>query len=190
MKTIASSSSSLPISSLVKKEEEHTSSTIHSYPLNGKWNMYFHLPADKDNVWTLESYREIKFHIHTAEEVIGVVRGLQENVVKYGLLFWMRTGIAPFWEDSKNRGMGAFSYKVSNRVVCDVWRHLCYAAAGETLCVHSGDSKHVNGLSISPKKGFCCVKIWMDSLEFQNPEMFIEIPGLSRTGCLFKKHDS
>ena len=188
MKTITSSSS--PISSLVKKEEEYTSSTTHSHPLNGKWNMYFHLPADKDNVWTLESYREIKFHIHTAEEVIGVVRGLQENVVKYGLLFWMRMGIAPFWEDPKNRGMGAFSYKVSNRVVCDVWRHLCYAAAGETLCVQSGMSKHINGLSISPKKGFCCVKIWMDTLEFQDPEIFIEIPGLVRTGCLFRKHDN
>jgi hypothetical protein len=115
-----------------------------------------------------------------------VVKGLQENVVKYGLLFWMRMGVAPFWEDPKNRGMGAFSYKVSNRVVCDVWRHLCYAAAGETLSPEH--SKHINGLSISPKKGFCCVKIWMDTLEFQNPEIFIDIPGLIRTGCLFKKH--
>jgi len=156
------------------------------HPLHGKWNMYFHLPADKDNHWTLESYREIKFHIDTAEEVVAVVKGLQENVVKYGLLFWMRMGIAPFWEDPKNRGMGAFSYKVSNRVVCDVWRHLCYAAAGETLCPEH--SKHINGLSISPKKGFCCVKIWMDTLEFQSPEIFIDIPGLIRTGCLFKKH--
>jgi len=186
MKTVASLSNS----SSLKKGELQTSSTIHSHPLNGKWNMYFHLPADKDNVWTLESYREIKFHISTAEEVIAIVRGLQENVIKYGLLFWMRMGIAPFWEDPKNRGMGAFSYKVSNRVVCDVWRHLCYAVAGETLCIRPSDSRHINGLSISPNKGLCCIKIWMDTLDFQDPEMFIDIPGLVRTGCLFKKHDS
>ena len=36
---------------------------------------------------------------------MAVVKGLQENVVKYGLLFWMRMGVAPFWEDPKNRGI-------------------------------------------------------------------------------------
>ena len=161
-----------------------------SHFLQGKWNMYFHLPVDKDNRWSLDSYQEILFQMSTAEEVIGVVRGLKENVVKYGLLFFMRSPISPIWEDPRNRGMGAFSYKVSNRSVCEVWRNLCYAVCGESLCVIGADSRHVNGISISPKKGFCCIKIWMDTLEFQDPSIFVEIPGLTRAGCLFRKHDS
>jgi hypothetical protein len=167
-----------------------SSVTSGRHLLQGKWNMYFHLPVDKDNRWTLDSYQEIMFQMTEAEQVIAVLRGLKENVVKYGLLFVMRTPISPIWEDPKNRGMGAFSYKVSNRSVCDVWRNLCYAMCGESLCVQNADSHHVNGLSISPKKGFCCIKIWMDTLEFQDPSIFVDIPGLSRTGCLFRKHDA
>ena len=165
-------------------------SSPEKHLLNGKWNMYFHLPMDKDNRWTLDSYQEIMFQITEAEQVIAVVCGLKENVIKYGLLFVMRSHISPIWEDPKNRGMGAFSYKVSNRSVCDVWRNLCYAMCGESLCVQSADSRHVNGISISPKKGFCCIKIWMDTLEFQDPSIFVEIPGLNRAGCLFRKHDT
>lgn len=172
----------------VRESVTYTSETKHR--LNHLWNLYFHLPADKDKTWTLESYREIMFNIGTVEEMISLTRGMQENIVKYGLLFLMRKGIAPFWEDVKNRDKGAFSFKVTNRLVCDVWRNLCFAITGETFCVSPDHLRHVNGISISPKKGFCCVKVWMDTLEFQSPDIFIDLPGLSKTGCLFRLHDT
>jgi hypothetical protein len=47
----------------------------------------------------------------------------------------------------------------------------------------------VNGITISPKKSFCIVKIWMSTCKFQNPELVTkEVNGLATMGCIFKKH--
>jgi hypothetical protein len=156
--------------------------------LRGKWNLYFHLPADKNTDWSLASYQPIQTGVATVEDTASLFRALPDNLIKYGLLYWFRDGIGPVYEDPHNRGMGAFSYIVSNRLVCEVWRNLCYALAGESICIRPEDARHVNGVTISPKKGFCCIKIWMDTLEYQDSDMFVEIPGLTRSGVLMKKH--
>ena len=49
---------------------------------------------------------------------------------------------------------------------------------------------NINGITISPKKSFCIVKLWTKSLDFQNPRDIISINGLQVNGCLFKKHKS
>ena len=51
-----------------------------------------------------------------------------------------------------------------------------------------GISKVINGITISPKRSFCIVKIWMKNCTIQNPSKLAEIPGLSVQGCIFKKH--
>ena len=108
-------------------------------------------------------------------------------MIKNCMLFLMRKGIQPIWEDEKNRKGGCFSYKVNNRSVAYSWKNLSYALLGETLTSNEL-SKYVNGITISPKKNFCIIKIWLSSCEYNNPEMIMEIDGLLRHGCLFKKH--
>ena len=46
----------------------------------------------------------------------------------------------------------------------------------------------INGLSISPKKKFCIIKIWMRDCTEQNVRKISDIKNLSSHGCLFKKH--
>ena len=47
----------------------------------------------------------------------------------------------------------------------------------------------VTGITISPKKNFCIIKIWMTDCTNQNPAIVInEIKGISSQGCIFKKH--
>ena len=47
----------------------------------------------------------------------------------------------------------------------------------------------VTGITISPKKNFCIVKIWMTNCDHQNPQIVTsDIRNLTPQGCLFKKH--
>ena len=154
--------------------------------LIGKWDLYYHLPHDKN--WDLSSYKTIMSKIGTVEDAISLNERLPENVIKYSMLFAMRTGITPLWEDPKNRNGGCFSFKVINKQVYEVWKALFYALCGETLCVNKENNKHVNGITISPKRSFCIIKIWLNECSLQDPEAIIDIPNLQKQGCLFKKH--
>lgn len=41
-----------------------------------------------------------------------------------------------------------------------IWESLAKRMLGDTLAVSESESQAVNGLSISPKRGFCIIKIW------------------------------
>ena len=104
------------------------------------------------------------------------------------MLFAMRDGITPMWEDKQNRNGGCFSFKVLNKQVYQVWKTLFYALCGETLCRDRKYSNLINGITISPKKSFCIVKVWLRDCSVQDPSILIPIENLSTQGCIFKKH--
>lgn len=155
--------------------------------LLGKWNLYYHLPQDKS--WDLSSYSIIMSSINTVEQLILLNSALNDNVIKNCMLFVMREGITPMWEDPRNRNGGCFSYKVINKVVPEVWRNLFFLLCGESLCVDKIHNKHINGITISPKKNFCIIKIWLDISSLQDSNIINSIPNLVKQGCLFKKHE-
>jgi len=157
------------------------------HSLNDKWNLYYHLPHDKN--WALSSYTIIMSSIDTVEKVLCLNELIHENVVKNCMLFVMRDGITPMWEDPRNRNGGCFSYKVINKAVPEVWQNLFYSLCGESLCSDDKHNKHINGITISPKKNFCIIKIWLDTSSLQDPNMIIQISNLLKQGCLFKKHE-
>ena len=160
--------------------------TTTYHKLRYKWNLWAHLPQDPD--WTVKSYKKI-CQFKTVEEAIAITESLPADLVKNCMLFIMRDGVIPMWEDPKNRNGGCFSYKVSNRNVFEVWRDLTYVLVGETISSNSIFVNCVTGITISPKKNFCIVKIWMTNCEHQNPQIVTsEIRKLSPQGCLFKKH--
>jgi hypothetical protein len=163
--------------------------SVHSpqHSLNGKWNLYYHLPHDKN--WNLSGYTVMMSSIDSVEKVLALNETIHENVIKNCMLFVMREGITPMWEDPRNRNGGCFSYKVSNKCVPEVWRLLFCSICGETSCIETEANAHVNGITISPKKNFCIVKIWFDTATFQDPSIITPIPNLVKQGCLFKKHE-
>ncbi len=157
------------------------------YKLANSWNLYYHLPQCK--LWDLDSYKPIMKNIKTAVDVIALNEKIEPKLIKYCMLFLMKDGITPMWEDKKNRNGGCFSFKVPNKQVIDVWKSLFYAVCGESLCVNKAHNELVNGITISPKKGFCIIKIWLLDCTLQDPDTIIDIPNLSKQGCLFKKHE-
>ena len=154
--------------------------------LNDKWDLYYHLPHDKQ--WDLNSYKPILKNFNTLHDLIALNENIPEEIIKNCMLFVMKSGITPMWEDEKNRDGGCFSFKVSNRFVYDVWKNLFYSLCGKTLCENSKLNNNINGITISPKKNFCIVKVWLANCDLQDPNVLISIPNLSKQGCLFKRH--
>ena len=158
---------------------------VQEHNLHDKWVLWAHLPHDTD--WSLASYIKI-MEVVTLENVISLMNSVPALMVKNCMLFFMRKGINPTWEDPKNNDGGCFSFKVSNKNVPNVWKHLSYVLTGETISNDYKFQRKVTGITISPKKSFCILKIWMQSLEYQNPRVIVNINGLDIRGCLFKKH--
>jgi len=47
----------------------------------------------------------------------------------------------------------------------------------------------VTGVTISPKKTFCIVKIWMETVQYQSVMTMNNIDFMNVHGCLFKRHN-
>ena len=154
--------------------------------LSDKWTLWAHLPHNTD--WSIKSYIPISTFT-TVEETIAVTETLPSILVENCMLFMMREGIKPIWEDPKNRNGGCFSYKVSNKNVYKVWKELTYVVVGNTISKQMSYVNCVNGITISPKKNFCIIKIWMSDCSNQNPAVVTtDLKGLTPQGCVFKKH--
>ena len=167
-----------------KDDHHHETQVISS--LQDTWNYYYHLPNDKN--WNLDSYCFIAEGIDGLEPLIGINEMVTDNIIKNCMLFVMKKGVTPMWEDTHNRNGGCFSYKVVNKVICQVWRKLVYLLCGNSLTVDAKHGEMVNGITISPKKGFCILKIWMKTCKYQDPSIIVNVDGLSKNGCLFKAH--
>ena len=156
------------------------------HKLSDNWTLWAHLPHNTD--WSIKSYIPISTFTNV-EETIAVTETLPAVLVENCMLFMMREGIKPTWEDPKNRNGGCFSYKVSNKNVYKVWKELTYVIVGLTISKNMNFVNCVTGITISPKKNFCIIKIWMTDCNNQNPGIVTnDIKGISPQGCLFKKH--
>lgn len=152
-----------------------------------KWNLYYHLPQDPD--WSKNGYKIIMPNINYLEEVNSLCKHINENIIKNCMLFVMKENIFPTWEDPCNKNGGCFSYKVSNKHVFNVWNCLFKNLCCSKLTNDNTATNHINGITISPKKNFCIVKIWLDCTEYQDPQIIKNIDFLNSNGCIFKKHE-
>lgn len=126
----------------------------HAIP-TGSWTLYFHEPEDK--TWTPESYK--KLGAASSWEGLGaVMRELGSQRATNGMLFAMRGETSPLWENKANIRGGSYCLKVNRRVAAEVFqRYLAAAAAGVTT---TNPENAIVGVTMSPKKGFCIIKLW------------------------------
>ena len=154
--------------------------------LNDSWCIWAHLPQDTN--WDINSYKLI-YTFNTIEELLSLQKIMVEKCIKNCMLFIMRKGIKPMWEDEENKYGGSFSFKIINKNVKEIWDKLSCVLAGETIFNENTiDNLLVNGITISPKKNFCIIKIWLKNciqseLIGLNPQL-----NLGKEPCLFKKH--
>ena len=185
-KNMTTSKSSENNTNIFKKESKDvvsTNSILHD--LSDGWILWAHLPHDTD--WGLKSYMKI-YEFNTVEQAITITETLPPVLVTNCMLFLMRKGINPIWEDERNRNGGCFSYKIPNKDVPDAWKQLSYSLVGETMSDNKKLLSHINGITISPKKNFCIIKVWLANCSFQDAAVIREVHGITSHGCLFKRH--
>lgn len=158
-----------------------------------KWDVYYHLPFDKD--WTLNSYKKI-FTFDTIEEGLFVFDELDNNVLEKCMLFVMKDGITPIWEDEKNKNGSCISFKVLSDDVYRTWKDtiikiICGDISDTNYMIDCNENNYmetINGISLSPKKNFSILKIWLSTTNIKDSNVYNKLNLLDHKNCIIKKH--
>lgn len=160
--------------------------STHFNQLSCNWTLWAHLPQDPN--WSIDSYK-LLWEFKTMQDTIAITETLPPGLILNGMLFIMRSETLPMWEHENNRNGGCFSYRVSHKYAYDVWKKMTYMLVGGTISTNKKMVDNINGITISLKKNFCVIKIWMKTNLLQNPEDIMSgIDGINSRGVMFKSH--
>jgi hypothetical protein len=155
--------------------------------LNSKWTLWYHKSDDTD--WSLQSYIKLA-SFSSIEEFAIVYNSLEAVHIQNAMLFLMRDKIAPIWESDENKEGGCFSFKIYRQEIYEAWNELSTLLIGEGLLKEKNDFSCINGISISPKKTFSIIKIWLKNNENNEATKFNEIVKFNFQDAIYKKHVS
>jgi hypothetical protein len=142
--------------------------------LNDLWTLYFHDPSDMD--WNVKSYKRLS-NISSIEE-FWEHHLCYIDRVHQGMFFLMREHVFPCWDDPNNIEGGCMSIKVLKENMNTFWNDICIKILGETLLVdeHRHEWAKITGISTSPKKHFCIIKIWLMDASLSDKNKFNLLP--------------
>jgi hypothetical protein len=132
--------------------------TLDSEIPSGSWTLYFHSP--EETKWTLQTFTPVG-SMRTWRDFWSILDALGTDALAEGMFFVMRDPIPPLWENHQNIRGGYYSFRCQKRDAADSFvNHMIAVMTGE-LTKHA--TNRINGLSISPKRGFNIVKVWNHS---------------------------
>ena len=154
--------------------------------LHRRWVLWSHLPQNPD--WKIHSYKQIAT-ITCLEEMVAILNVIPDILLTTCMIFIMKEGIAPMWEDVKNCNGGCFKYRIINKFVPQTWKHMVYSLMGETMSTNRIFMNNITVITISPKKKFCILKIWTTNCDYQNSDIIDTDNSLLKTNkALFEQH--
>jgi hypothetical protein len=175
------------------------------HELNNSWTMWIHYPYD--NNWGINSYKKIT-NFSTLEDSIMLIENINKELIEKSMMFFMKENIKPLWEDSNNINGGFISYKLNIDNVYIYFKKLVYNIICNNIIDNEEVCKNINGISISPKKHFCIIKIWLGDFDKFNdtilndmkintdnqvlsddPFSIHNIYNIEQPICLLKKHN-
>lgn len=151
--------------------------------INDVWAFYFHDPYNED--WNLPSYKRI-CTISSVENYWEAHNSIKSQLHN-GMFFLMREHVFPTWDDEYNRNGGCLSIKVLKQDVKDFWEHIAIRALGECLMKDPRCFEEINGISTSPKKHFCIIKIWLKSCQYTD-KLLLDLPKNYHGEVIFKSN--
>lgn len=135
------------------------------------WKLYFHDPYGED--WECSGYVPL-FTCNCIEE-FHMMESQLKNILVNGMFFCMRSNIFPKWNDEANKNGGFLSIKILKERMSTFSLNLMFKLMNDTLlkAEHRHLTRWINGISISPKKNFSIVKIWVgNNTELCESDMF------------------
>ncbi len=162
---------------ITESEEELAESKIdftENVFLPDNFSIRYHDPFDKD--WSKESYKEL-YKVDTIQNFWKITK-LIEDKVDMGMFFLFREHIFPLWDDELNKDGGALSMKILKTDAYVCWEDLSAKFVSENLLKDYDVDlyEEINGITVSPKKTFCIIKIWLKSDKLSDPEKFNILP--------------
>lgn len=175
--------------------------------IDDKWMMYIHLPHD--NNWNVSSYKNI-YSVNNIQDCFSLFHSIPNTFIHKSMMFFMRKHIKPVWEDEHNRNGGSFSFKITalndmspEEIVATTFKQLCYAIITNTLSPNKDFINAINGITISPKRHFYILKLWMANTYYSEHSListkyesksgkYIHIDNnikLPFDGCIFQKQN-
>lgn len=153
--------------------------------LDNQYDLYFHDPLSYD--WTLEAYKYIH-NIKTIEDYWKLNILLREYL-HLGMFFLMKKDVKPLWNESNNNY--SFSIKILKNEALSYWNHFNSHFLSKQILTDKYMNHYdtINGISISPKKNFCIIKIWTTELLDDNIRKVIKIPEKYKGDIIIKKYN-
>ena len=160
---------------------------MNNYQLNTNWCLWYH--SINDNSWKNSSYKEL-YKIRNLYDLKCLNDTIKKIHLQNSMFFIMREDIFPTWEDPDNRNGCCVSFKISSNVLDDQWNLIINMILSEDIIKEKEKYDLITGVSISPKKEFNIVKIWLrenvsDFTEFLNEYE----PFYTKKNSLIKKHE-
>ena len=148
------------------------------------WTLSFHDPADE--CWDfVQSYKQL-CTISSVNDFLEMHAAFR-NLWSKGMFFLSRAHIQPVWEDSHHIRGGCLSFKTMKAEVHSTWFDLTSRLVGETLASAGAGAERVTTVSISPKRSYCILRIWVADETMQAPELYsFRAPSYSQ--LLYKSH--
>ena len=156
---------------------------MNDYNLKSKWVLWYH--SLKNKSWDNKSYIKV-IEIKSLLEYKLLEDIMKLNHLQNGMFFLMKNDIFPTWEDPKNRMGGCISFKYDNNILNE-WLKILLVCITDDLSEYNNE---INGLSISPKKEFNIIKVWIKDDKKDYRILIKEYePFMKLDKCIYKKHD-
>ena len=162
---------------------------MKEHKLNETYVLFVHNVKDKD--WSKKSYTML-YEFDTIElfwKMIDLIEQYKDTLIHYLCCLMKKRDneyIYPIWEDAKNVNGGCWSIKYSDFNILDIFIDTCINFIGNTLLKE--DTDIVNGVSISPKRGFYIFKIWCNNEDLIKTIHFNDNLKLNIKLLLFRSH--
>ena len=130
----------------------------------GSWTLYFHSP--EETKWTLNTFINLGT-MKNWRDFWTIIEALKPESLSDGMFFMMRDPSPPLWESHQNIRGGCYSFRCQKKDAADIYLNHIIAAMVGSLSL-SPDNR-INGISISPKRGFNITKLWnTDAQQFNH----------------------
>ena len=137
--------------------------TIQSQIPTGSWTLYFH--SAEETKWTMTTFTKIA-KMNNWYQFWAVMDTLNTNSFADGMFFMMRDPSPPLWESHYHIRGGCYSFRCHKKNAADIF--LDYVIASMINCASTNPDNYINGLSISPKRGFNIIKVWNSDSQKHN----------------------
>jgi hypothetical protein len=131
----------------------------------GSWTLYFHSP--EETKWSLNTFISLG-SMKTWRDFWTIIELLKDDTINDGMFFMMRDPSPPLWENHQNIRGGCYSFRCQKKDATTIYLNYIIASMLGIICDDS--SNVINGISISPKRGFNIIKVWNTNAQtFNSP---------------------